>query len=149
MHLPLPLFVASLSLALLAPGANAAPGDGVVRIDIDGVRNTRGDVACLLFNQADGYPEDHAKAYREKHAAIDQNRAVCEFKDLAPGTYAAIVFHDENLSGKLDKNLFGMPQEGYGASNNVRPRFSAPGFQPASFAVTAGGVTPLTIQLGY
>jgi uncharacterized protein (DUF2141 family) len=148
-HLPLPLFVATLSLALLAPGANAAPGDGVVRIDIAGVRNTRGDVGCLLFNQADGYPEVHAKAHREIRAPILQDRAVCEFKDLAPATYAAIVFHDENLSGKLDKNLFGMPQEGYGASNNVRPRLSAPGFQPASFTVVAERVTTQTIQLGY
>lgn len=138
-----------MSLALLAPWVHAAPSDGAVRIDIAGVRNSRGDVGCLLFNQADGYPEVHARSHRETHVPIAQDRAVCEFKDLAPGTYAAIVFHDENLSGKLDKNLLGMPQEGYGASNNVRPRFSAPGFQPASFAVTAGGVTPLTIQLGY
>jgi uncharacterized protein (DUF2141 family) len=149
MPLHRPLFILAVSLALLAPGANAAPSDGVVRIDIAGVRNTRGDVGCLLFNQADGYPEVHGKAYRDMHVSIEQDRAVCEFKDVAPGTYAAIVFHDENLSGKLDKNVFGMPQEGYGASNNVRPRFSAPGFQPASFAVKAGGLAPMTIQLGY
>jgi uncharacterized protein (DUF2141 family) len=151
-----PVF-AALLLALAWPLVNAAPnagsspnaGEETVVLDITGLRNARGDVGCLLFNQADGYPEVHAKALREIHAAIDGSRATCEFKRLAPGTYAAIVFHDENLNGHLDKNFLGVPQEGFGASNNVRPRFSAPGFQEAGFAVKAGAASVLSIQMGY
>ena len=129
--------------------AFAEPADASVRIEVAGLRGARGDVGCLLFGTADGYPEVHAKAYRELHAPIEKAGAVCVFKNVAPGTYAAIVFHDENLNGKLDKNFVGMPQEGYGASNNVRPRFSAPGFVDASFVVAAGAVTPMNIQVGY
>jgi hypothetical protein len=77
----------------------------------------------LLYS---GYPQTHAKAYKEMHAAIDGDHAVCEFKDVTPSTYAVIVFHDENQNGKLDKNFIGVPQEGYAASNNVRHLMSAP-----------------------
>ena len=129
--------------------ATAAPGDATVRLEVTGVRNASGDVGCMIFSAPEGYPEDHGKALREKHARIEAGRAVCEFEQLAPGSYAAIVWHDENLNGKMDRNFMGIPQEGYGASNNVRPRFSAPGFREASFVVKAGAVTTQALQLGY
>jgi len=92
--------------------ANAAPTDAIVHVEIASLRDSQGDVGCLIFDSPDGYPETHAKAYKEMHAAIDGNRAVCEFKDVTPGTYAVIVFHDENQNSKLDKNFMGIPQEG-------------------------------------
>jgi uncharacterized protein (DUF2141 family) len=142
-------FSSTLFCAMALHSAFAEPTDASVRIEVSGLRGARGDVGCLLFGTADGYPEIHVKAYRELHAPIERAGAVCAFSKVAPGTYAAIVFHDENLNGKLDKNFVGMPQEGYGASNNVRPRFSAPGFLEASFVVAAGAVTPVNIQVGY
>jgi uncharacterized protein (DUF2141 family) len=149
MRLLRPLLSSTLFCAIALHGAFAEPADASIRIEVSGLRGTTGDVGCLLFGTADGYPEVHAKAYREMHASIERAGALCVFKNVAPGTYAAIVFHDENLNGKLDKNFVGMPQEGYGASNNVRPRFSAPGFAEASFVVASGAVTPMNVQVGY
>jgi uncharacterized protein (DUF2141 family) len=143
------LLTSSVLIVLAMPSHAAAPTDAALRIEISGLRNTRGDAGCLLFNSADGYPESHPKAYREQHARIEQGAAVCEFKDIAPGTYAAIVWHDENLNGRMDKNFLGLPQEGYVATNNVRPAMSAPKFKDASFAVTAGTPTSLAVQIGY
>jgi uncharacterized protein (DUF2141 family) len=142
-------FLSTLCCVLMLPGAHAESADTSVRIDVSGLRGARGDVGCLLFATADGYPDDHGKAYRELHAPIDKAGAACIFKNVVPGTFAAIVFHDVNLSGKLEKNFLGIPQEGYGASNHFRPRFSAPGFVEASFSVAPGSVTPLNIQMGY
>ena len=144
-----PLLTLSFLTAMTLHGAWAAPSGATVRAEMANLRNARGDVGCLLFNAPDGYPDAHPKAHREMHAAIDGGRAVCDFTDLAPGTYAVIVFHDENLNGKLDKNFLGMPQEGYGASNNVRPKLSAPAFKDASFSVSPGATSTLTIQMGY
>jgi uncharacterized protein (DUF2141 family) len=141
--------LASLCLGLGLAQPAAAATDATVRVELSKLHNTRGDIGCLLFNAADGYPEVHAKAHREIHVPIDGDRAVCEFKGLMAGTYAVIAFHDENLNGKLDKNFVGMPQEGYGASKNVRPRLSAPAFQDASFPAGADAVTTLSIQIGY
>lgn len=146
---PHPVYAALLVLALLPLGTRAAPTDASVRVEISSLRNTRGDVGCLLFNAPEGYPETHAKAYGELHVAIDTDHAVCEFKGVAPGTYAVIAMHDENQNGKLDKNFLGVPSEGYAASNNVRPLLSAPEFKAASFFVPAAALTTIKVQIRY
>jgi uncharacterized protein (DUF2141 family) len=141
---------ATLAMLALSPlWSSAAPTDANVRVEIAGLRNTKGDVGCLLFSSADGYPETHAKAYKEVHAAIDGDHAVCEFKEVMAGPYAVILWHDENKNGHLDKNFMGIPQEGYIASNNVRPLMSAPKFKDASFAVPAASVTAIKLQIRY
>ena len=120
-----------------------------VRVQITGIRNTNGDIGCGIFNSADGYPEETTKAYKYMRMASPGNSAICQFNDIPPGTYAIAVFHDENANGKLDKNFLGIPREGYGASNNVRPKMSAPAFKDAAFIVKAGGSTSLNIDMGY
>ena len=120
-----------------------------VRVQTSGIRNTNGDVGCGIFNSADGYPEETNKAYKYLRMASPGNSAICQFNDIPPGTYAVAVFHDENANGKLDKNFLGIPREGYGASNNVRPKMSAPAFKDAAFSVKAGGTTSLIIDMGY
>lgn len=142
--------VFTASLAVMMNGVVwSQVADAALRIEISDVRNATGDIGCLIFNGADGYPESHEKAHRESHVKIVSGTAVCEFKNLAPGEYAAIVFHDENLNGKLDKNFLGIPREGYGASNNIRPAMSAPGFKEAAFGVKAAVPTTITIKMGY
>jgi len=61
------------------------------------------------------------------------------FPELAPGVYALSCFHDLNGNGKLDTNLFGIPTEPYGFSNNARPKFRAPNWAEAKFEVKEGG----------
>lgn len=133
------------------PNAPAQPTTRLesVRVQIHGVRNTNGDIACAIFNAAEGYPEESTKAYKFIRMASPGNSAICQFHDIPPGTYAVAVFHDENANGKLDKNFLGIPREGYGASNNVRPKMSAPAFKDAAFSVKAGGTTTLNIDMGY
>jgi uncharacterized protein (DUF2141 family) len=60
------------------------------------------------------------------------------FSNLEPGRYAAVVFHDKNGNGKLDKNFLGVPVEPYGFSNDAEGFLSAPSFEAA--AVTLGDV---------
>lgn len=47
--------------------------------------------------------------------------------EVPEGPVALRLFHDENGNGKLDRNLIGIPSEGYGFSNNPG------GMGPASF----------------
>jgi uncharacterized protein (DUF2141 family) len=53
--------------------------------------------------------------------------------ELPPGSYAAVVLHDENKNMKLDKNLFGVPREQWGMSRNPKAKLSAPRFEDARF----------------
>ena len=142
------VFFISFFLFLPAWGI-AQTVDTSIRIDISNIRNLIGDVGCLLFNAPEGYPSNHEKAYKIIHSPISSGGAVCEFKEIASGLYAVIVFHDENLNAHMDKNFMGIPKEGYGASNNIRPLMSAPAFSDASFMAPKGNATKLKIQMGY
>ena len=53
----------------------------------------------------------------------------------APGTYAVAVYHDENDNHHFDRTLLGLPAEGYGFSNNVKPLFGLPSFASVTFPV--------------
>ena len=145
---PAALAVAILALSLQSAQA-AGPSDTTLRVEAATFRNVRGDAGCLLYKAAEGFPDQLDKAFRVLHVPIEQGRAVCEFKDVPAGTYAVIVLHDENLNKKMDKNFLGIPQEGWGVSNNVRPALSAPRFQDATFTVKPSTPAAVTIQLGY
>lgn len=147
-HRPLLLAAAFLALPLV-PAQAASPSDTTLRVEAATFRNARGDAGCLLFKAAEGFPDQPDKAWRRMHVPIVQGRAMCEFKDVPAGTYAVVVLHDENLNHKMDKNFLGIPQEGWGVSNNVRPAMLAPRFQDAAFDFKALVPAAVTIQLGY
>jgi uncharacterized protein (DUF2141 family) len=70
--------------------------------------------------------------------------AACIFHDVAPGVYMISAVHDENDDGKLDKNLFGAPKEGYAVSNNHTYILKGPDFKESSVELHDG---PNTIEL--
>ncbi|MCB0480252.1 MAG: DUF2141 domain-containing protein [Flavobacteriales bacterium] len=49
--------------------------------------------------------------------------------EVEPGKYAVVAFHDINSNEKLDKNMFGIPTEPYGFSNNARGLLGEPDFE--------------------
>jgi len=145
-------WVASCSAAAPAPATTPRADEGPqaeLRVVVQGVRSKQGTVRCALFNASDGFPKDRSKAVRRQTRPIDEGgTAEINLPGLAPGTYAAVVFHDENGNGKLDTNFFGMPVEGLGASNNPPPRRGPPRFDEARFTLPAAGTT-LTVQVNY
>jgi uncharacterized protein (DUF2141 family) len=119
-------------------------------VRITGARNTKGQIGVTLFQDAQGFPDDTSKAIRQQSVEIDPNTmsAQVTFKDLAQGTFAVSVLHDENGNGKMDKNFMGIPKEGYGASNNPKKQRRAPTFDEAKFSLNAGEQT-IDIKLIY
>lgn len=72
---------------------------------------------------------------------------VCKFENLRNGDYAVSVFNDENNNGKLDTNLFGMPTEDWGVSNNVRHVMSSPTFEESKVTIDNDDLK-IIIELG-
>jgi uncharacterized protein (DUF2141 family) len=141
------LFV--LASVVLTGGSAAAdePQANTVSLDVTGLRSSSGTVRCALYSSAEGFPKDPSKAVARGTAAIKDKHAVCEFTNVAPGTYAASFIHDENNNGKLDTNWLGIPKEGYGASNNARGSMGPPKFGDARFIYRGGALTlKLTTQ---
>ena len=118
-------------------------------MEILGIRNSVGAVACALFEAPEGFPTEFMRfATSLMMVKVRAAKATCDFADIAPGTYALAVIHDENRDGELATNWMGMPQEGYGFSNDAKGSLGAPSFEAASFAYN-GQSLKMTIALQY
>lgn len=131
-----------ISLTCLLPGrgragqdSSAKPGQSgcTLRIHVDGLRNSTGVVGSILFRSANGWPEDKQKSFRRGPTPIapGQRQATVVWEHLPRGDYGVAVIHDENRNAKFDRNLIGIPKEGFGFANNPHVGFSAPPFERA------------------
>ena len=75
-------------------------------------------------------------------------RAFVDLTGLPFGAYAIGCVHDENGDGTLNTNFLGIPKEGYGVSNNPKPKFGAATFEQGKFTLPPEGAE-LTISLQY
>jgi uncharacterized protein (DUF2141 family) len=148
-------FLAALVICLWAVPTNAtaprpAPGKNTLTVKIVGFRNAKGKVDALLFNGPQGFPDDQSKAIDDDEAPIDPRTltAAIVFRNLRPGAYAITVLHDENMNRKLDTNFIGIPEEGYGASQNPPKMHRAPTFDEAKFTLASPKQT-IQIKLIY
>jgi uncharacterized protein (DUF2141 family) len=145
-----------LSLTILAGNraATAAGPDAFVknenrlRVHVLGLRNDHGDVRCSLFSSAEDFPNNGDLMAKTTTALIADRTATCEFTRVAPGVYAVVLFHDENGDGTFNRNWIGLPEEGYGFSNDAPAHFHPPRFDEASFSF-AGGTLEIPINIRY
>lgn len=138
------------SFAARKSTAQDASAGCTLRIHVDGLRNTTGVVGSVLFTSPDGWPEDPKKAYRRGPTPIPPGKldAIVVWEHLPPGDYAVAAIHDENRNAKLDRNLFGIPKEGFGFANNPHVGLSAPPFRAAIVHVQCPA-TDTNIHLQY
>ncbi len=114
-------------------------------VEISGIQSDAGEVGCALFLNTAGFPREPSQAVRQRWQPAKIPTVTCRFDGLKPGHYAVAVTHDLNGNHRTDANVFGMPTEDWGVSNNVRPAFRAPTFDEAMFAVT--DASPMTIAI--
>ena len=115
-------------------GSRQASQPGL-HVEILGIRNSIGAVACALFEGPEGFPTEFLRyATNIMMVQVRATKATCDFAGIAPGTYALAVIHDENRDGELGTNWMGKPNEGYGFSNDAKGTLGAPSFEVASFS---------------
>ena len=125
--------------------AHADPNEIVV--EVDGLRSDHGEVRGALYTSSRGWAEEgHQVAVCA--APIHGHTASCVFHDVEPGTYAIAFLHDEDDDGGMDRDWIGIPQEGYGFSNDAAPGFGPPSFDSASFS-HSGPETDLVVHARY
>jgi uncharacterized protein (DUF2141 family) len=139
---------------LLSPSSEAQiendpAANNVLTLEITGIRQAKGRMACALFWQNKGFPRKHRRALRRTWVDVDAKTVECVFKRTGLGEYAASVFLDTNLNGKLDTNAIGSPKEPWGVSQNAKAkRFGPPLWKDAKFDYEGGPVT-IPIELVY
>jgi uncharacterized protein (DUF2141 family) len=138
---------ACLALLLTPAQQPPAPPANQIHVQIDGLRNDRGQLICALVT-SDMWPSKREQSVAHSKSDIQHGQAFCDFPGVAPGTFAVSVFHDENSNDKLDRNLLGMPKEGVGVSNNATGHFGPPKFDDMAFHYQ-GGRLDLKITVRY
>jgi uncharacterized protein (DUF2141 family) len=103
-------------------------------VEITGIKNDQGKILLQLFDSNENYQSN--KAYSANMIKAKKGVASVTFNDLVAGEYAIRYFHDENDNGQLEKNLFGMPVEGYGFSNNAKADFGPVAFDYMKVTIT-------------
>ena len=118
-----------------------------LRIEVTDLRALKGQLIFGVFKSADGFPTDPKKSVNWQIKPGDSTTVVFEC-DLPPGRYGASVLHDQNSNGKMDTNALGVPKEGYGETNNPKPKLRAATFKESQFDLPAEGAS-LKISLQY
>jgi uncharacterized protein (DUF2141 family) len=126
------LTLLALFLQLLS---TAAPPPNTLTILVRTVSNSKGVVGVLVFNSAQGWPEENSRAFRAKDVPAHPGQVEIAIPDLPDGIYAVVVLHDENENRKLDRKWYGAPKEQWGMSNNPTVHASAPSFDQSRFAL--------------
>ena len=99
-----------------------------LQVNVSSIANQKGLIEFALYKNPDVFTEA-GKTYRLARAEAQKGTVSHTFKDLEPGKYAIVVYHDENHNKICDKNFFGIPTEAYAFSNNVRPKLTVPSFE--------------------
>ncbi|MDX2266715.1 MAG: DUF2141 domain-containing protein [Bryobacter sp.] len=117
-----------------------------ITVEVKGIKGNAGEIGCALFAGPEGFPVAGAKAQTQWQKAKPEGVS-CVFPNVASGTYAVSVSHDENGNRKTDTKMFGIPTEAWGVSNNVRFRMRPPKFAEAAFVVEKGKNVRLAIEV--
>jgi uncharacterized protein (DUF2141 family) len=100
-----------------------------ITVKIDNALNDNGSMLIGLHNE-DTFMK--GKGLDNIKSTIVDGKVEVTFENVAPGTYAVMIFHDENDNGKMDFDTTGMPLESYGMSNNPM-LYGPPNFGDAKF----------------
>ena len=129
---------ASATAPTASTGSATQPTGAPLSVTIKDLRNRKGALVFGVFRTADGFPTEESKAvfWEVRDAAGDDLTFTTR---LPPGRYGASVLHDENRSRNMDRGVAGIPLEGYGVTNNPKPRFRAATFKEATFELPEQG----------
>lgn len=128
--------IANMALPFLLFGLFTEP---TLQIQLSNIREAKGYLYLAVYNRDEAFLKPDEVCAQKIVAVGQAGKMTVSLKNLPPGSYAVSCFHDLNGNGKLDTNLFGVPTEPYGFSNNARPRFRAPKWSEAVFELAHTG----------
>lgn len=147
----MPLTVCALAAATPAaaqPSCTGRPSDTKLIVRVEGVRSSAGLVAVTLYaNNPKKFLARHGSLYVGRSPAHQGVTETCIFVPQ-PGIYGIAVYHDADGNRKLNRSFLGLPQEGFGFSNNPNTFLGIPSFGSVRFAVRSSGQR-ISLKLRY
>lgn len=139
--------VVALALSVCGPPpAVASEGDdatGTLTVHALGLTSNEGNLRFVLFASKKDFLKHPIRA---EVIEIDDQQGAWTVEGLPYGTYAVLVHHDVDASGKMERHWYGKPKEPTGASNDAPARFGPPRFEDAKFRFESASLT-LTITV--
>jgi uncharacterized protein (DUF2141 family) len=130
------LLFSTLASVGLVMKANAVEDSANLTVAIKGIKNQKGQICLRIYDNERGFPLSNSSEVKSQCIKITGNSLKQEFTGLKKGTYAVAVVDDQDGDTKLDRDFFGIPEEGFGISNNptVSIKTGSPKFEKASFS---------------
>ncbi len=146
------LIISLFLTGLLFTQVVTAETKGTLTVIISGIKIPEGVIRLALFNSPDSYTStDHSGsvAYQKAIGIISKDgQSVIVLNNIPYGEYAIKLYQDSDNSGKFKTNLFGVPKEGYGFSNNAPATSGAPSYDAVKF-VFSKNISLQKINLQY
>jgi uncharacterized protein (DUF2141 family) len=120
-------------LTLLLAAAAAAAGAQAATVDVH-VSNVAGGKGSIRVAVCDRERFLKQCAYTASMPAREGENVIA-VPGVPKGTWAVLVYQDENGNGELDRNFIGIPKENYGFSRDAASKFGPPGFDEAAIQV--------------
>ena len=121
-----------------------------VKVTIENISEP-GELHVAIYDSKGAFEQNHGEKDGPAPGIVDglvvavESSSFSHLFELPAGVYAAGVFHDLNANNRLDTNLFGVPKEQFGFSNNVVARSGPPSFEAASIQISS--TASFSIQL--
>ncbi|HEY6915808.1 MAG TPA: DUF2141 domain-containing protein [Paludibacter sp.] len=118
-------------------------------VHVKDIKSAKGQICIAIFADAAGFQSEKT-IWETKYAKkLVTNGNLDLTIPLRAGKYGLSVLDDENMSGKMEYNLFGIPLEGFGFSNYYHRGFCKPSFDDFSFVVEKDEVVCVTVYMKY
>ena len=128
---------------------NATSQNPRIMVHVVGARSGKGEVAVTLYgSQPDRFLASGGSIARQRVPLNGATQLGACFAISGPGLYAVSIYHDENADHHFNRSLLGLPEEGYGFSNDAPTSVGLPSFDSVRFTVPPGE-SRMTIRLRY
>ncbi len=113
-------------------------------VDVENLSPIEGNIQIGLYEGEEGFMYKE-NTYSNTIVTVTGEKTSYRLEKIPKGSYAICVFHDANKNGYLDKNVIGIPKEGFGFSNNPGCRFGPPKYKHCQFELNRN--ISLTIKM--
>ncbi|WKL49929.1 DUF2141 domain-containing protein [Flavobacterium pectinovorum] len=97
------------------------------QIRVSEIRSGKGQIILNVFKNNEDYEEEKVSKKLVFEKKIENGSMIINCT-LDPGTYGITLIDDENKSGELNKNMLGIPKEGFGFSDFFMEKMKKPAF---------------------
>ncbi|MEN2399267.1 DUF2141 domain-containing protein [Flavobacterium sp. MC2016-06] len=98
-------------------------------VTVTDIRSEKGQLIINVFKDSKSYEKEVAfKKFQFDKKAVINGKMTINFA-LEPGVYGITLIDDENRDNELNKNIIGIPKEGFGFSNFFMSKMKKPDFE--------------------